>query len=387
MAPAGGAAHIQPLSMAHAPLADVRHRVEAGRPLPFNVYRRDATLLLARGQVVQTAQQLEALFERGSLVDLDEVGRLAPPDPRQLPRAALAALWRDTLARIGQVLRAPQPGGFRAALEAASEPLQALVARDPDLAIFQVLRQEGNAYRDYGVAHSMHAAIVAQLVAQRLGWSDAERERACKAALTMNVSMLELQGRLAEQAEPPTAEQRREIHAHPQRSRAMLEQAGVSDADWLRAVEEHHEERDGSGYPRGLRELGELATLLRRSDEYTSKLSPRAHREATAADRVGREIFMRDPGHPVCAALVKEFGVYPPGCFVMLASGETGVVVKRGATVMTPVVAALTNGYGAPLPEPVRRDTMLPLHAIVGVLPLRDMRVPVRPEQVAALVD
>jgi len=373
--------------MAHAPLAEVRHRVEAGRPLPFNVYRPDATLLLARGQVVQTPQQLEALFERGSLVDLDEVGRLAPPDPRQLPRAALAALWRETLARIGQVLRAPQPGSFRAALDVASEPLQALVARDPDLAIFQVLRQEGNAYRDYGVAHSMHAAIVAQLVAQRLGWSDDERERACKAALTMNVSMLELQGRLAEQAEPPTAEQRREIHAHPLRSRALLEQAGVADADWLRAVEEHHEERDGSGYPKGLRELGELATLLRRSDEYTSKLSPRAHRDATAADRVGREIFMRDPGHPVCAALVKEFGVYPPGCFVTLASGETGVVVKRGATVMTPVVAALTNGYGAPLPEPVRRDTMLPLHAIVGVVPLREMRVPVRPEQVAALVD
>ena len=40
---------------------------------------------------------------------------------------------------------------------------------------------------------------------------------------------------------------------------------------------------------------------------------------------------MQDPGHPICAALVKEFGVYPPGCFVTLASGETGVVVKRGA--------------------------------------------------------
>jgi len=379
--------------MAHAPLAQVRHRIAAGQPLPFNVYRPDATLLLARGQVVQTTQQVDALFERGSLVDLAELAPSAcapfptAPDPMTLPRSALPALWRQTLERIGHVLRAPEADSFRQALDEATVPLKALVDRDPDLAIFQVLRQEGNALREYGVTHSMHAAIVAQLVAQRLGWSPDERARACKAALTMNVSMLELQGRLAEQRDPPTPGQRAELHAHPALSRAMLERAGIADAEWLRAVEEHHEERDGSGYPKGLRQPSELATLLRRTDEYTSKLSPRAHREARAADQVGREIFMRDPGHPVCAALVKEFGVYPPGCFVTLASGETGVVVKRGATVMTPIVAALTSSYGAPLPEPVRRDTMLPLHAIVNVLPLSQMRVPVRHDQVAALAD
>jgi hypothetical protein len=94
---------------------------------------------------------------------------------------------------------------------------------------------------------------------------------------------------------------------------------------------------------------------------------------------------MQDPGHPVCAALVKEFGVYPPGCFVALASGETGVVVKRGPTVMTPIVAALTSPYGAPLAEPVRRDTMLPLYAIVGVLQPRQMRARLVPEQLAVL--
>lgn len=366
--------------MHHTPLVQVKDRVIAGQPLPFNVYRPDATLLLARGQVVQSAQQLDSLFERGSLVDLNEL-REAPLDvdaaaPEQLPR-----LWNEAVVRMGEVLQRPEAGSFAAALDEAAVPLDRLIRRDPDLAIFQVLRQEAGPRLKYGIARSVHAAIVAHLVAQRLGWRPHELQRAFKAALTMNVSMLELQGRLAEQTTPPTAEQRRQIHEHPRRSRELLELAGVSDTLWLQAVEQHHEERDGSGYPAGLREPSDLATLLHRADVYTAKLSPRATREAESADRAGREIFMQDPGHPVCAALVKEFGVYPPGCFVKLASGETGVVVKRGSTVMTPIVAAMTNGYGAPLAEPVRRDTMLPLYAITAVVPARQVRTPLVPEK------
>lgn len=373
----------------HTPLAQVRHRVLAGQPLPFNVYRPDTTLLLARGQVLHDPRQIEALFERGSLVDLHELRALAGANPaaevRSAPREALPGLWRDGMARVGEVLRRPQAEGFRAALDDAAAPLQALIERDPDLAIFQVLRQEGSARVQYGLNHSVHSAIVARLVAGRLGWAEADLQRAFKAALTMNVAMLELQGQLAEQLTPPTAAQRAQILAHPRRGRELLELAGVTDADWLLAVEQHHEERDGSGYPAGLREPAELATLLHRADVYCAKLSSRATRDAEPADRAGREIFMQDPGHPVCAALVKEFGVYPPGCFVTLASGETGVVVQRGKTVMTPIVAALTNPYGAPLREPVRRDTMMPLHAIVGVLPARQMRAPVALERLVTL--
>ena len=69
------------------------------------------------------------------------------------------------------------------------------------------------------------------------------------------------------------------------------------------------------------------------------------------------------------AALVKEFGIYPPGCHVRLASGALAIVVQRGLTVSTPIVACLTNERGAPLPEPVRVDTSqkgMTVAAIVG---------------------
>lgn len=350
-----------------SPLSLVQQRIRLGAPLPFNIRDHDQTLLLARGQRVQSAAQLQALFERGALVDIDELLR---PDERiaRAGRDQLPGLWSDCLAEVNRTLCQCGDAGFRDALDGAAAPVMALVARDPDLAIFQVLRQPGHQHLDYGLNHATHAAITAWLVAQRLGWAADEARRAFNAALTMNLAMLELQGQLAQQAGPPTAAQRAAIHAHPQASRAILETAGVTDADWLDAVAQHHEACDGSGYPTGRRDIGELAALVRRADIYTAKLSPRAGRSAMAADQAGRMMFMQEPGHPMVAALVKEFGVYPPGCFVRLASGETGMVVRRGSTVTAPIVAVLGTPGGNRLTRPERRDTSHPGHAVLAVL-------------------
>ena len=46
-------------------LESVKHRLQVGVPLPFNVRQSDHTLLLARGQVLVGVEQLQALFQRG----------------------------------------------------------------------------------------------------------------------------------------------------------------------------------------------------------------------------------------------------------------------------------------------------------------------------------
>lgn len=363
-------------AMPFAPLHAVRQRIELGRPLPFNVLNRDGTLLLAKGKIVDSDEQLQALVERGMLVDVVELFR-ATPAILKAPREMLPALWADSLQQMNSALRQADQPGFRAALDEASEPVLALVERDPDLAIFQVMRQDGNAHVQYGLSHSAHAAIVCRLVAHRLGWSTDDATRAFKAALTMNLGMLELQGRLASQHTPPSEAQRRQIESHPTRSREMLELAGVTDPLWLQAVEQHHEQTDGRGYPGLTRSPCELALMLQGADRYTTKLSSRVTREALPADRAGRELYMDDPSSPIHAAVVKEFGVYPPGCFVQLASGETGIVVARGPTVMAPVVAVLADERGTPLGASVRRDTTERGRAVAQVLPARSMRPPI----------
>ena len=348
-------------------LSLVKQRIQPGQPLPFNVRDNDGTLLLARGHVIGSADQREALFARGALVDLAELRNTADAI-RQAKPAQLPGLWTQQLDQLGQTLRDSEQAGFVDALEAAAPPVLALIERDKDLAIFQVLRRQGDEHVQYGVNHAMHAAITSSLVAQRLGWSDDDRQRAFKTALTMNISMLELQGQLAVQDSPPSPDQRAAIQAHPAFSRLLLEMSGVTDADWLAAVAQHHESPDGSGYPRGLREINDIAALVRRVDIYTAKLSPRKGRSAIAADKAGRMMFMQEPGHPMTIALVKEFGVYPPGCLVKLVSGETAMVVRRGPTVTSPIVAVMSTPFGASLSAPIRRETSQREYAIHCVL-------------------
>ena len=75
-----------------------------------------------------------------------------------------------------------------------------------------------------------------------------------------------------------------QLQSHPMRSVQMLQRAGITHQAWLEAVLQHHEVEDGSGYPSGRTEVCELASLARRADVYTSKLSARSSRDAMAAD-------------------------------------------------------------------------------------------------------
>ncbi|MEO8154990.1 MAG: HD domain-containing phosphohydrolase [Rhizobacter sp.] len=367
-----------------SPLATVRNRLKFGVPVPFNIRGPDNTLLLARGQVIRDENQLEALVDRGAVVDSEET---------KCPRGAimdaaidtLPSLWSGCVDRVGRLLKGPDLPQFAEALNSAAEPVLALVERDPDLAIFQVVRQEAAGKGSYGISHSVHTAIASHLVAKRMGWGPEVVQRVFKAALTMNLAMLELQGRLATQVTAPTAAQREAIHEHPWRSAEMLEASGITDNDWLVAVREHHEVEGGKGYPKGSQDVAEMASLLRRVDIYTAKLSPRNSRMALPANQAGRDLFLQDAQHPMAAAVVKEFGVYPPGCFVQLQCGEVGIVIKRGPTASTPIVASLTSRTGDALMEPVRRNTDQRGFGVVGVVPESALRVRVSPEKLVVL--
>jgi len=320
------------------------------------------------------------------LLETDDLGAVVDADDlHAVPTNRLSALWDGGFARVERVLRAHADPGFTESLDRVAAWLTSLIDRDPDFAIFQVVRQEIAGVGRYGAAHSLHAAIAVTLAAQRLGWAAGDVHTAFKAALTMNLSMLELQGQLALQPSPLTPTQREAIRLHPMRSAEVLRAAGVADEDWLAAVAQHHEAPGGSGYPNKLHEPTEMAGLLRRADVYTAKLSPRATRKPLPAHEAARSMFLQDRGHPMAAALVKAFGVYPPGCCVRLATGEVALVVKRGGNTNTPIVATLTDKHGDPIPESLLRGTDRAGHAVVRVIDEKLLTICISRERLAAL--
>lgn len=178
-----------------------------------------------------------------------------------------------------------------------------------------------------------------------------------------------VQGQCARQTTPLTSDQREQIAQHPHQASMLLRLAGLDDTEWLAAVEDHHERNDGGGYPNGRNDPGSLSQMIRLADQFTAKHSARATRPAMAALQAARELFLQNPGDPMAALLIKEFGIYPLGCFVTLASGEVGIVVRRGASANTPEVAVISTPRGAPLMAPQYRDTALRECAIKSCLP------------------
>lgn len=365
-----------PLLSAH------RQQVRIGQPLPFGICDTDGRLLLARGQVIDSIAQFESLLERGATIVRDLAAEAAER-VSQAKASQLPTLWTESAGQVARLLRAKVDPQYHRMVELVAQPVLALVQRDPNLAIYQVVRSDDSVMPHYASRHALHAAIASHLGAVRLGWGHETGRHLFRAALTMNLAMAELQNRLAQQVSPPTGQQRQAIQDHPTRGAALLAEGGVTDADWLAAVARHHEKPDGSGYPAGLTDVGELALMLNQSDEFTARFTPRAARPGLPADVAVREFFQADPHNPMAAAIVKEFGLYPPGCAVRLKSGEVGIVMRRGEKANTPIVAVVTARNGDALMTPQRRNTADPAHAVLAVVPLAAVRVRLPVEKLA----
>jgi len=349
-----------------------RGQVECGAPLPWNVHDEAGKLLLPRGHVITDPKQLAMILQRG----------MYEPDPPKPGSAATSAdknydpfrLWNEIIEKLDPLLHHyDQHADIPSQFSGVARMVQVLTERSTDAALAAMILLTHQSR--YALVHCLHTALLSDLVAHRLEWNEERRMSLVCAALTMNISTVDSQQKLSEQAEPLTPEQRNDIKLHPKTSVEILTRVGVQDATWLQAVRDHHETPLGNGYPHGIKEVGEEATLLRTADVFSAKVSPRLNRRQMNGAQASRVLFT-DPGmttaNPFIAVLIKEVGIYPPGSFVKLANGEMAIVYKRSSNAHTPVVLSLTNSKGTPEMKPIRRDTAREEYNIKSVVP-RDL--------------
>ncbi|MCL4746521.1 MAG: hypothetical protein KJZ83_14065, partial [Burkholderiaceae bacterium] len=239
----------------------------------------------------------------------------------------------------------------------------------------------------YSVRQTVNVAIVVDLMSRLERFDDDQRDSLVRAALTMNLGMLALQDELYAQRDPLDAAQRMAVAEHPLRSAAMLREAGVSDALWLRSVARHHEHADGTGYPKRLRspELGVPAQLIMIADRYCAMVSDRAYRRGGPPDRALATIAEKAGGNveaKIPKLLKAVVGDFPPGCAVRLANHEIGIVMRRTRSTECKVVKALRSMHGAVYEDGPRRLTNLTQFAIVQSIPLADLALDVDPGRI-----
>lgn len=327
-------------------------QIVLGKALPWDVFDSGGQLLLRKGNVVSDPAQASELAERGVYVDEVEYlasleGREPPYDPFHIV-ASVSANLAYLLSHL------PRDGSLQHEVEREAERLSWVAEHSPDATLAMIQLGEPD---PYPARHAVLAAILADMLAQSLGWDDDRRISTLCAAMTMNAGMHALQHQLSRQRDSLNPEQQQVVDQHPAESARLLIGCGVQDDEWLRAVLEHHERPDGCGYPRKTRDMSEIARLIHVCDVFTAMLSPRVYRPQLSGNEAVRQIlsvYTEASGNPFGPLLTRLVSMYPPGTLVKLANGELAVVFKRGAHPFKPSVASLIDPKGM-------RNTKVPI--------------------------
>jgi hypothetical protein len=259
-----------------------------------------------------------------------------------------------------------------------------LTAQDPDVALYMMLQTATNDTENYSASHALFCAVVADLCAAYFEWPDEESAAIQNAALTMNVGMLLMQNSMAHQVESLSPAQKLRVEDHPAKSVELLKSTGVDDPLWLEIVRRHHRPVDEGESGDPVTPQQRLARLLQRIDVFTAKLSKRKTRPGSTATVAARDACLDSSGLPDAtgATMLRVLGLYPPGSFVRLASGEIGVVVRRGDKAHTPVVACVRRADGGVINQPIVRDTSSRPYAVQRSLSADEAKIRLDHERV-----
>lgn len=362
--------------------------IEIGDRLPWDILDKDRRLLLSEGSVIEQLEHAKEMVEKGMYIEKCLYTKLpsfkkgaasSKPDAdlQFLNNETPSALHSINLAvkRLDVLLRNIQK--FPEARNNIIEIIKLIrfaihLSEDLSLASMQLSHESGS----YVVRHCVDTAILSIIVAKSMNKSPQEIQDIAAAALTMNISMLELQERLQLKKEALTESDKAAIHKHPISAIEILYDAGIEDSEWLKYVLLHHEHEDGTGYPVGnvKGEIPQNAKILALADGFCARITSRGYRKSTLPSVALRDIFIDNVAQvdaTLGAYFVKVLGLYPPGTFVTLKNKETAIISQRGATHSSCIAHALVKANGELLGEPMRRDTSLDMYKIVeAILPV-----------------
>jgi HD-GYP domain-containing protein (c-di-GMP phosphodiesterase class II) len=339
-----------------------RDEITIGWPLQYDIYDDKGILLLKKGYIPESQKQLDTLLDRGLYIRepffSPRVTDASPP-PEKTKKATPFELLEEIYQELSAVYKTPEKIDFPFNIFRLGKKIQLVGSINADAALGSLfLSRDWN----YFVSHQIHCALICEVLLSKLGGIPEERLPLLAAGLTMNIGMIDLQKALVTKQGKLTTEERVKIRQHPLSGVELLHKYGVTDKTWLTIVRQHHESRDGSGYPEGLRgdEIDHLARLINIADVYSAKLSPRAYRESLPSHVAAREIFDGSRGQSFDKELIRiflrEFGLYHPGSFVRLANGEIALVTYRGKKIHHPVIHSIIKTDGTTFLSPKRRD-------------------------------
>lgn len=197
--------------------------------------------------------------------------------------------------------------------------------------------------------HSVDVCTYSVMCGVAFGYTNRELKELSQAALLHDIGKIVVGLEVLNKPGRLTDDEYAVIKGHPEYGWSLLRENTSLSLTVLAAVYEHHENEDGSGYPRGLkgRDIHRYAKIIHAADVYEACTAIRPYKKAmNPADAI--ENLMSGYGTTFDENVIDVFRsivvLYPVGRQVLLSDGRTGIVMENRREALQRPVIKLSDG-------------------------------------------
>lgn len=197
--------------------------------------------------------------------------------------------------------------------------------------------------------HSVNVASYAAIVGITKGYDEEQLRNLTAGALLHDIGkslipidIITKEGRLTEK-------ERKVINKHPTNGYKMVKDTDIPSVIKV-AIYEHHENVDGTGYPRGIKgkRIHETAKIIHVCDVYDAMISRRSYKDKINPAEVIEYLYSQCGkmfDYDIVTTFVRKLMPYPKGVTILLSNGETAIVKDNDEKYpLRPIVRMIRTG-------------------------------------------
>lgn len=183
--------------------------------------------------------------------------------------------------------------------------------------------------------HSLNVATLSMLLAKKCGKNASELRLIGVASIFHDIGKTKLPSHLMRKLEPLTLPEQNLLKLHPEYGVRLI--SSISEFpkeinEIKEIIYKHHERLDGTGYPDGTRDMNDLTQILSVTDEFDYLCSPSIASIKPVSPYSSLSFLYKNCSRKLnlnyIHLLIKQLGIYPPGCVVELNNGQIGLVMS-----------------------------------------------------------
>ncbi|MCY6370957.1 HD-GYP domain-containing protein [Clostridium ganghwense] len=305
------------------------NRVKEKEVLGKSILTNDGGVLLRAG-VQLSEQYISKLKTLGVLYVYIEDERLDDVMMEDERLVKLKQVAMKNMAKIIKNIHAANKAETRDSFRIVENLIEYIIdAGDVNKSLYDI-----QTYDNYTYVHCLDTGIMSAFLGVSMNFSECELKGLGISAILHDIGKTKISSKIINKKGSLTDKEFLEIKKHPIYGRKILENNIQIPTDILKAVEQHHERVDGSGYPYGLsgNQISKYGKVVSICDVYDAISNDRSYRNKFSPNEA-YEMILAGSGKMFDVDMVQNFkdtfAIYPLGCCVRLSNSIEGYVIKQ----------------------------------------------------------